>query len=123
VGFCWLENGANTGTLSERAQHLVPDYDLVLIILNGPAGGCGGGRPDRDQVGLDGLAPNSTRHRGLAAYAARHVLVRPGAVNLAKNTNAPLKWKGPAAGPDWRRDPFGFTDNQGTQAGGTMTRT
>jgi hypothetical protein len=34
---CWLENGANTSTLVQNALNTwVPDYDLVLIILNDP---------------------------------------------------------------------------------------
>ncbi len=38
-------NGANTATLVQNAlKTWVPDYDLVLIILNEPGfGGCGGG--------------------------------------------------------------------------------
>jgi IgA Peptidase M64 len=42
---CWLENGTNTSTLVQNALNTwVPDYDLVLIILNEAGfGGCGGG--------------------------------------------------------------------------------
>jgi hypothetical protein len=42
---CWLEWGANTGTLVQNALDTwVPDEDLVVIILNEPGfGGCGGG--------------------------------------------------------------------------------
>ena len=42
---CWLEGGANTATLVQNALNTwVPDYDLVLVILNEPGfGGCGGG--------------------------------------------------------------------------------
>src|SRR5712691_9284487 len=42
---CWLEPGANTGTLVQNALNTwVPDHDLVLIILNDTRyGGCGGG--------------------------------------------------------------------------------
>ncbi|MEO6958472.1 MAG: M64 family metallopeptidase, partial [Burkholderiaceae bacterium] len=39
---CWLEGGANTGTLVNNALTTwVPDYQLVVIILNDPRyGGC-----------------------------------------------------------------------------------
>ncbi len=42
---CWLEPGANTGTeVHDALTTWVPDYNLVLIILNNPGfGGCGGG--------------------------------------------------------------------------------
>jgi hypothetical protein len=42
---CWLEGGANTGTLVDNALDTwVPDWDLVVIILNELGfGGCGGG--------------------------------------------------------------------------------
>jgi len=42
---CWLEPGANSGTLIQNALNTwVPDYNLVLILLNNPGfGGCGGG--------------------------------------------------------------------------------
>jgi hypothetical protein len=42
---CWLEGGANTGTLVQNALTTwVPDHDLVVVILNEPGwGGCGGG--------------------------------------------------------------------------------
>lgn len=42
---CWLEGGANTSTLvNDALDTWVPDYDLVVVILNEPGGGgCGGG--------------------------------------------------------------------------------
>jgi hypothetical protein len=42
---CWIEWGANSGTLVNNALTTwVPDHDLVLILLNNPGfGGCGGG--------------------------------------------------------------------------------
>ena len=42
---CWLEGGAGTGTKVQNALDTwVPDYDLVVIILNETGfGGCGGG--------------------------------------------------------------------------------
>lgn len=42
---CWIEWGANSGTLVNNALTAwVPDHDLVLILLNNPGfGGCGGG--------------------------------------------------------------------------------
>jgi len=42
---CWLEGGANTGTLVQNALATwVPDHDLVVVVLNEPGwGGCGGG--------------------------------------------------------------------------------
>ena len=42
---CWLEGGASTSTKVQNALNAwVPDYDLVVIILNNPGfGGCGGG--------------------------------------------------------------------------------
>jgi hypothetical protein len=52
---CWLENGANTSTLVQNALNTwVPDYDLVLIILNDPRyGGCGGGGFQIVPLGID----------------------------------------------------------------------
>src|SRR5476649_777759 len=42
---CWLEGGPNTDTLVQNALNAwLPDYNLVLILLNNPGfGGCGGG--------------------------------------------------------------------------------
>ena len=99
---CWLEGGANTNTLVNNALNAwVPDYNLVVVILNTNGfGGCGGGgfqivtmgvgwdvMAHEFGHGLGGLADEYCRAR---AYAG----AEPGAVNVTTNTNRnTLKWK------------------------------
>lgn len=98
---CWLESGANTETLVNNALNKwVPDYDLVLVILNEPGfGGCGGGgfqivtlgsswavMAHEFGHGTGGLADEYCRNR-------KHMNGEPGTVNITKNTNRnTLKW-------------------------------
>ncbi|MCB0168089.1 MAG: VCBS repeat-containing protein [Anaerolineae bacterium] len=99
---CWLESGANTSARVQSAlKKWVPDYDLVLIILNESGfGGCGGGgfqivtmgsswsvMAHEFGHGTGGLADEYCRDR-------RYTGGEPGAVNLTRNTNrSTLKWR------------------------------
>jgi len=99
---CWLESGANTGTLVNNALNTwVPDVDLTLIILNEPGfGGCGGGG---FQIVTLGSSWSVMAHEfghgtgGLAdEYCKKGTYTggEPGQVNVTKNTNRnTLKWK------------------------------
>lgn len=98
---CWLEGGPNTGTLVANAlQTWVPDYDLVLIILNNPGfGGCGGGGFQIVPLGVtwDVIAHEFGHGYGNLAdeYCTSRVYSggEPGAANVTVNTNrATLKW-------------------------------
>lgn len=106
---CWLEmgtdkNGVGTDTLIQNAlDKWVPDYDLVLIILNEPGfGGCGGG--GRQVVTLNpGQGWPVMAHEfghgagGLAdeyCTARKYTGGEPGAVNVTtNNVRTTLKWK------------------------------
>jgi hypothetical protein len=99
---CWLEGGANTGTLVQNALNTwVPDYDLVLIILNEPGfGGCGGGGFQIVTLGSDWTVMAHEFGHGTGGLADEYCQPgtytgpEPGAVDLTKNTNrATLKWK------------------------------
>lgn len=99
---CWLESGANTGTLVQNALNTwVPDYDLVLIILNEPGfGGCGGGGFQIVTLGSDWTVMAHEFGHGTGGLADEYCQPgtytgpEPGAVNLTKNSNrATLKWK------------------------------
>ncbi len=78
---CWLEGGAGTSTKVQNALNTwVPDYDLVVIILNEAGfGGCGGGgfqivtlgsELDRDGARV---RPRDGRARRRVLREARHV--------------------------------------------------
>jgi hypothetical protein len=100
---CWLEGGAGTGTKVQNALDTwVPDYDLVVVILNEPGfGGCGGGG---FQIVTLGSSASVMAHEfghgtgGLGdEYCSRpgsYPGGEPGAPNLTINTNrATLKWR------------------------------
>ena len=99
---CWLEGGPNTGTLVQNALDTwVPDYDLVLIILNDTRyGGCGGGGFQIVPLGVDWTVMAHEFGHGTGGladeYCARPDTYsggEPGSVNLTVNTNrATLKW-------------------------------
>ncbi|HVE50605.1 MAG TPA: M64 family metallopeptidase [Casimicrobiaceae bacterium] len=99
---CWLENGANTSTLVQNALNTwVPDYDLVLIILNEAGfGGCGGGGFQIVTLGSSWSVMAHEFGHGTGGLADEYCQpgtytgAEPGSVNLTKNTNrATLKWK------------------------------
>lgn len=99
---CWLEGSANTETRIQNALNTwVPDYDLVLIILNeSGGGGCGGGGR---QVVTKGSGWATMAHEfghgtgGLAdeyCKAGTYSGGEPGDVNVTANSNpATLKWR------------------------------
>jgi hypothetical protein len=98
---CWLEGGTNTGTLVAQAlQTWVPDYDLVLIILNDPRyGGCGGGGFQIVPLGVGWEVIAHEFGHGYGGLADEYCAGRtysggePGAANVTLNTNrATLKW-------------------------------
>jgi IgA Peptidase M64/FG-GAP-like repeat len=99
---CWLEGGANTSAKVNAALSTwVPDYNLVVIILNTTGfGGCGGGgfQIVTKGVGWDVLA-HEFGH-GTGGLADEYCTSRsysggePGAKNVTVNTNrATLKWR------------------------------
>jgi hypothetical protein len=98
---CWLEGGANTGTLvADALQTWVPDYNLVLIILNNPNyGGCGGGGFQIVPLGVGWEVIAHELGHGYGGLADEYCTSRaysggePGAPNVTVNTNrATLKW-------------------------------
>ena len=98
---CWLEGGPNTGSLVSNAlQTWVPDYDLVLIILNNPGfGGCGGGGFQIVPLGFGWEVIAHEFGHGYGGLADEYCTSRmysggePGAPNVTVNTNAAtLKW-------------------------------
>ena len=98
---CWLEGGPNTGSLVSNAlQTWVPDYDLVLIILNNPGfGGCGGGGFQIVPLGVGWEVIAHEFGHGYGGLADEYCTSRvysggdPGAPNVTVNTNAAtLKW-------------------------------
>lgn len=98
---CWLEGGTNTGTLVNNAlQTWVPDYDLVLIILNNPNfGGCGGGGFQIIPLGVGWEVIAHEFGHGFGGLADEYCTSRtysgaePGAANVTVNTSrATLKW-------------------------------
>ena len=99
---CWLENGANTGTLVHDALDTwVPDYQLVVIFLNDPRyGGCGGGGFQVVPLGISWQVLAHEFGHGLGALADEYCTSRtysggePGNVDATINTNrATLKWR------------------------------
>ncbi|MGP1990396.1 M64 family metallopeptidase [Zobellia laminariae] len=99
---CWLEGGANTNTFVQNALNTwVPDYDLVLIILNEPGfGGCGGGGFQIVTLGSSWAVMAHEFGHGAGGLADEYCKNKkytggePGRVNITANTNrATLKWK------------------------------
>ena len=99
---CWLEGGAGTGTKVQNALDTwVPDYDLVVIILNEPGfGGCGGGGFQIVTLGSSASVLAHVFGHGTGGLAAVYCQPgtysggEPGAPNLTINTNsATLKWR------------------------------
>ncbi len=99
---CWLEGSASTSTLVQNALNTwVPDYDLVVVLLNEDGwGGCGGG--GFQVVTLAGgwsVLAHEFGH-GTGGVADEYCTSRnytggePGAPNITANNNrATLKWK------------------------------
>ncbi|OUJ74463.1 M64 family metallopeptidase [Hymenobacter crusticola] len=99
---CWLEGTADTAALVQAALNKwVPDYDLVVILLNDPRyGGCGGGGFQVVPLGIgwEVLAHEFGHGTGGLAdeYCTSNVYSggEPGAVNVTINTNRnTLKWR------------------------------
>ena len=99
---CWLESGASTATLVQNALDTwVPDYDLVLIILNEAGfGGCGGGGFQIVTLGSSWAVMAHEFGHGTGGLAdeycqpGTHGGGEPGAVNVTANTNRnTLKWR------------------------------
>jgi hypothetical protein len=99
---CWLEGSTETGTLANNAlDKWVPDYDLVVILLNENGdGGCGGGgwQVVTSGVGWSVLAHEFGHGTGNLAdeYCTTQVYTKsePSRVNITTNTNrSTLKWK------------------------------
>jgi hypothetical protein len=98
---CWLEGGANTGTLVNNALSTwVPDHQLVLIILNNPNyGGCGGGGFAIVPMGVTWPVIAHEFGHGYGGLSDEYCASRtysggePGTPNVTVNTNrATLKW-------------------------------
>jgi hypothetical protein len=99
---CWLESGANTATLVQNALDTwVPDYDLVLIILNEPGfGGCGGGGFQIVTLGSSWPVMAHEFGHGTGGLADEYCQPgtytggEPGTVDITANTNRnTLKWR------------------------------
>ncbi len=99
---CWLESGANTGDLvNDALSTWVPDYDLVLVILNENSfGGCGGGGFQIVTLGSSWAVMAHEFGHGTGGLADEYCRAgtytggEPGAVNVTKNSNRnTLKWK------------------------------
>jgi hypothetical protein len=99
---CWLESGANTGTLVQNALNTwVPDYDLVLIILNEAGfGGCGGGGFQIVTLGSSWTVMAHEFGHGTGGLADEYCQPgtysgsEPGQVDITANTNRnTLKWR------------------------------
>ena len=99
---CWLENGPNTSTLVHNALTTwVPDYNLVLILLNNPGfGGCGGGGFAVLPLGISWDTIAHEFGHGLGGFCDEYCEVdktytggEPGCVDNTVNTDrATLKW-------------------------------
>ena len=99
---CWLEGGASTGTLVQNALDTwVPDYDLVLVILNEPGfGGCGGGGFQVVTLGSSWQVMAHEFGHGAGGLADEYCQPgsysggEPGEVNVTANSNrGTLKWR------------------------------
>jgi hypothetical protein len=98
---CWLERGENTATLVQDAlKKWVPDYNLVVILLNESGwGGCGGGGSQTVTLAGDWAVLAHEFGHGTGGLADEYCKLpnysdtEPGAVNVTANTNrATLKW-------------------------------
>jgi hypothetical protein len=100
---CWLEGGAGTGAKVQNALDTwVPDYDLVVVILNEAGfGGCGGGGFQIVTLGSSWAVMAHEFGHGTGGLADEYCAKpgtfsggEPGAPNITINTNrATLKWK------------------------------
>lgn len=99
---CWLERGADTTTLvNDALDTWVPDWDLVVVILNEPGfGGCGGGGFQIVTLGSSWAVMAHEFGHGAGGLAdeyckkGTHTGGEPGAVNVTANSNRnTLKWK------------------------------
>ncbi|MEG3906830.1 M64 family metallopeptidase [Microcoleus sp. w2-18bC1] len=99
---CWLEEGANTATLVQNALNTwVPDYDLVLIILNESGfGGCAWGNKQHVTLGSSWEVMAHEFGHGIGNLAdeycqpGTYIGGEPGSVNITVNSNrATLKWR------------------------------
>ena len=99
---CWLEGGANTGTLvNDALDTWVPDWDLAVVILNEPGfGGCGGGGFQVVTMGATWAVMAHEFGHGAGGLADEYCQPgtytggEPGAVNVTANSNrATLKWR------------------------------
>jgi IgA Peptidase M64/FG-GAP-like repeat len=144
---CWLEPGTNTSTRVANALNTwVPDYDLVLIILNDPRyGGCGGGGFQIVPLGVDWTVMAHEFGHGTGGLCDEYCADpgsysggEPGCVDLTINTNrATLKWgnfvdpvtplptgTGPCAGYTAAPRPANWSDDQDVglfEGGGTRS--
>lgn len=145
---CWLEGGAGTGAKVNAAlDKWVPDYDLVVIILNEAGfGGCGGGGFQIVTLGSSWAVMAHEFGHGTGGLADEYC-AKPGtytggesgAPNLTTNTNrATLKWKqfvapttpvptgtGSCAGYNAGTKPAGWSDSDDAglfEGGGTWSK-
>lgn len=98
---CWMEGGADTETRINAALSMwVPDYDLVVIILNETSGGgCGGGGRQTVTRGSGWATMAHEFGHGTGGLADEYCRAgtysgsEPGDVNVTANTDrATLKW-------------------------------
>jgi hypothetical protein len=99
---CWLEGGANTGTLvNDALDTWVPDWDLAVVILNEAGfGGCGGGGFQVVTMGATWAVMAHEFGHGTGGLADEYCQPgtytggEPGAVNVTANSNRnTLKWR------------------------------
>ena len=99
---CWLEGGANTGTLvNDALDTWVPDWDLAVVILNESGfGGCGGGGFQVVTMGASWAVMAHEFGHGAGGLADEYCQPgtytggEPGAVNVTANRNrTTLKWR------------------------------
>jgi len=99
---CWMEGGANTGTLvNDALDTWVPDWDLAVVILNeGGFGGCGGGGFQVVTMGSTWAVMAHEFGHGAGGLADEYCQPgtftggEPGAVNVTANSNrTTLKWR------------------------------
>jgi hypothetical protein len=99
---CWLEEGANTASRVQAALNTwVPDYDLVLIVLNTNGfGGCAWDNKQHVTLGSSWPVIAHEFGHGIGGLADEYCQPgtysgsEPGVVNVTANTNrATLKWR------------------------------
>ena len=99
---CWLESGANTASLVDDALDTwLPDWDLVVVILNESGfGGCGGGGFQIVTLGPSWSVMAHEFGHGAGGLADEYCKpgtytgTEPGAVNVTANTNRnTVKWR------------------------------